>query len=116
MAEIGEGAISAAAAERCTKQSALTVGRNVKFRSSPQKAALSTARNALRNADHQEDGNKVSKGVRFRAGGLNNYRVHPEVAEQDLPCSRDAQIRPNLLDVAGEQRARTVSSLEVLFR
>jgi len=64
-----EGAISAAAAERCTKQSALTVGRNVKFRSSPQKAALSTARNALRNADHQEDGNKVSKGVRFRAGG-----------------------------------------------
>ena len=116
MAEIGKGTISAAAAERCTKQSALTVGRNVKFRSSLQKAALSTARNILRNADHQEDGNKLSKGVRFRAGGLNNYRVHREVAAQDLPYSRDVQIRPNLLDVAGEQRAETVSSLEVLFR
>ncbi len=50
-----------AALERCTKPSALTVGRNVKFHSSPQKADLSTARNAGRNVGHQEDGSQISR-------------------------------------------------------
>jgi len=41
------------APERCTKPSALTVGRNARFHSSQQKAARSTAKNALRSTDQE---------------------------------------------------------------
>jgi len=57
-----EGAVTTAAPERCTKPPAPTVVRNVKFRSSQQKAALSTAKSAMRSIDHQEDGKKLANG------------------------------------------------------
>jgi len=48
-----------AAPERCIKPPVPTVGRNAKFRSNPQKAALSTAKSAMRSIDHQEDGSQI---------------------------------------------------------
>jgi len=57
-----EGAVTTAAPERCTKPPAPTVAMNVKFHSSQQKAALSTAKNAMRNINHQEDGKKLANG------------------------------------------------------
>jgi len=54
-----EGAVTTAAQERCTKPSALTVVKNVKFHSSRQKAAPSTAGTVIRTIDHQEDGSKL---------------------------------------------------------
>ena len=52
-----EGAVTTAAQERCTKQPALTVAKNVKFHSSRQKAAPSTAGTVIRTTDHK-DGSK----------------------------------------------------------
>ena len=52
-----------AAQERCIRQYALIVGRNVKFPSSPQKAAPSTAGNVTQSVDHQ-DISKLSRVVR----------------------------------------------------
>jgi hypothetical protein len=41
--------------EKCTKQRALTASRNVKYRSNLRKASLSTAGNAFRSTNQQED-------------------------------------------------------------
>ena len=53
-----KGAVTTAAQERCTKPSALTVAKNVKFHSSQQKAAPSTAGTVIRTTDHK-DGSKL---------------------------------------------------------
>ena len=49
------GAVTTEAPERCTKPHALTVGRNVKFRSNPQKDGPSTARIVTGSADRLEE-------------------------------------------------------------
>jgi len=49
-----EGVASTAAPERCTRPCAPTAARNVKSRSSPQRAAQSTAVNATRTTGHRD--------------------------------------------------------------
>jgi len=49
-----EGVASTAAPERCTRPCAPTAARNVKSRSSPQRAAQSTAGNATRTIGHRD--------------------------------------------------------------
>ena len=51
---IEKGAASTVDHARCTRRSALTAARNVKFRSSRQRAARSTARSATPSTGHRE--------------------------------------------------------------
>jgi hypothetical protein len=51
-----EGVTSTGGPERCIKLNALTVARNVKFHSSPQKVAPFTVETAISSTDHREDG------------------------------------------------------------
>jgi len=72
-----EGAVLTVAPERCTRPSALTVGRNARFHSSQLKAALSTAKNALRSTE-QEDHDKLNRRTPEPAGPI--YSLRPSVS------------------------------------
>ena len=54
----------------------------MKFHSSPQKAAQSTARNAGQNADRQEDDNKLSSARNFYRVRYNHKKNHIQFTYQ----------------------------------
>ena len=59
--------------EKCTRSSAATVDRNVKYHSSQQKVVQSTVRNASRNTDHHAGTSTIASKIGIPFIGLQKF-------------------------------------------